>query len=530
MAPVYEDRAAAAESSIIAVDPVTIQTMGIRTSEVMRGPLRRTVRTVATIDHSEAAMADVTTKFKGWVEKLYVDTTGQQVHRGDPLFEIYSPELYSAEVEYLLALNQSSESVPGTTALRETAATKLKFFDISAVQITELEKTRQPRKTLQITAPIDGYVMEKMVVEGQMVDAGMKLYRLVNHDTVWVQAQIFEQDIPFIRPGQEAAVTLGSWPGLSFRGRVAFIYPTLDEKTRTATVRTEFHNPGHLLKPGMFATVTITAEIKPSTLLVPDSAVLRGGQRNIVFVALDGGKFEPRTVSLGPSSENDAYEVLDGLREGERVVTSGQFMLDSESQLREAIQKMRAPHAPQPMEQTSATSLPGPTQETTTQATARKKKLVYLCPMPEHVSIEYDHAGTCPICGMTLVPVSPELLARIYPGGTLLYYTCPMAEHSDVHSEKPGKCPRCGMTLFPFMAPPQTTGTATNVHAAPLPATLYTCPMAVHGDVVSDKPGKCPKCGMDLVPATTVKHAKLAEENWRKQHPSGESPAAVHQH
>ncbi|HZI32148.1 MAG TPA: efflux RND transporter periplasmic adaptor subunit, partial [Candidatus Binatia bacterium] len=377
---------------------------------------------------------------------------------------------------------------------------------------------------------IDGYVMEKMVVAGQMVDAGMKLYRLVNHDTVWVQAQIFEQDIPFIRPGQEAAVTVGAWPGLSFRGRVAFIYPTLDEKTRTATVRTEFHNPGHLLKPGMFATVTITAEIKPSTLLVPDSAVLRGGQRNIVFVALDGGKFEPRTVSLGPPSENDTYEVLDGLREGERVVTSGQFMLDSESQLREAIQKMREPQAPTPLEQTSATNLPAPAHAMTAQPAVRSAKLVYLCPMPEHVSIEYDHPGTCPICGMTLVPVSPELVTRIYPGGTLLYYTCPMAEHSDVHSEKPGKCPRCGMTLFPFMAPPQTSDATTNVHSAAMPATLYTCPMAVHADVVSDKPGKCPKCGMDLVPATTVKHAKLAEENWRKQHPPGESPASVHQH
>ena len=171
----------------------------------------------------------------------------------------------------------------------------------------------------------------------------MKLYRLADLALVWVLSQAYEQDLAFLKLGQEAVVRLSYLPDREFRGRVTYIYPTLDEKTRTAKVRMEFHNPGFFLKPGMFATVELGAELESSTLLVPDSAVLRSGEKNTVFVALDGGKFDPRTVTLGPRSERNFYQILSGLSEGERVVTSGQFMLDSESQLREAIQKMLKP-------------------------------------------------------------------------------------------------------------------------------------------------------------------------------------------
>src|SRR5512135_1629953 len=184
-----------------------------------------------------------------------------------------------------------------------------------------------------------------MVVEGQLVDAGMKLYRIADLGLVWVQAQIYEQDLAFIKLGQEAAVTLSYLPDREFRGRVTYLYPNVDEKTRTARVRMEFHNPGYFLKPGMFATVRLVSELEPSALLIPDMAILRSGEKNTVFVALDGGKFESRTVNLGPQAENDTYQVLSGLNEGDRIVTSGQFLLDSESQLREAIQKMSGPQA-----------------------------------------------------------------------------------------------------------------------------------------------------------------------------------------
>jgi Cu(I)/Ag(I) efflux system membrane fusion protein len=450
MVPVYEN--AADESQTITIDPSTIQTMGIRTAEVTRGPLRRLIRTVANVDYDETALADVTTKYKGWIEKLYVDATGALVNPGDPLFEIYSPELYSAQTEYLAALSAEPGS-PSTEdrALLDSARTKLKFYDISDAQIAALEKTRSAKKTLTISAPISGFVVEKNVVAGQMVDAGMKLYRLADIGVVWVYAQVYEQDLSAVQLGQEATMTLSYLPDRKFRGRVTYVYPTVDEKTRTARVRMEFHNPGYFLKPGMFATVELVSDLAPSALLVPDSAVLRSGQKNTVFIALPGGKFEARTVALGFSAENNQDQVLSGLSEGERIVTSGQFMLDSESQLREAIQKMSNPgESP-----AAAATAPG-TSETSGAAPVgtNADKMVWVCPMPEHVSITYDHPGKCPICGMTLVPVTKSLLEKIQPGGKVLYYTCPMPEHSDVHSDKPGKCPKCGMTLIPVMETP----------------------------------------------------------------------------
>jgi RND family efflux transporter MFP subunit len=517
MAPVYEDEAAAAESSAITIDPVTMQNMDLRTGLVTRGPLRRAVRTVGVVDFDETALTEITTKFKGWVEKLYVDSTGQQVHRGDPLFEIYSPELYSAQVEYLLALNQPTNLAgAGAQALQSSALAKLKFLDIPDAQIAQIRQDDQAKKTLRINAPRDGVVVEKMVVEGQMVDAGMKLYRLADLGTVWVQSQIYEQDLPIVRLGQEATVSLSYLPDRKFRGRVTYIYPTVDEKTRTAKVRMEFHNPGYFLKPGMFTTVELTAEVSPSAVLVPDSAVLRSGENNTVFVALEGGKFEPRTVALGLRAEGNLYQVMSGLSEGERIVTSGQFMLDSESQLREAIQKMLKPSERmerRSVERESGRTLNAPDAQ-------RSNEAIYICPMPEHVALEYDHPGKCPLCGMTLVPVTRATLAKIQPGGRVEYYTCPMPEHSDVHEDKPGKCPKCGMTLIPVMVPPKPAQ-ATNTSAsmpAPLPAKLYTCPMAEHADVVSDKPGLCPRCGMKLVETSTVAHGKIAEAHWLEQH------------
>jgi len=282
----------------------------------------------------------------------------------------------------------------------------------------------------------------------------------------------------------------------------------------------EFHNPGFFLKPGMFATVELSAELSSSALLVPDSAVLRSGEKNLVFIARDGGQFEPRSVTIGARGEDNSYEVLTGLNEGEKVVTSGQFLLDSESQLREAIQKMRKPGE---MEKAanSAHELPRAVPSAPGTNVPLDTKIKYICPMPEHVAIEYESSGKCPLCGMTLVPVSASALHKIQPGGQVLYYTCPMPEHSDVRSDKPGKCPKCGMTLIPVMSSPPLAHHVSE-HAPPPPSpdlpALFTCPMSSHADVVSDKPGKCPKCDMDLVPTSSVPHGKTAEERWRKQH------------
>ncbi|HEX7570532.1 MAG TPA: efflux RND transporter periplasmic adaptor subunit, partial [Verrucomicrobiae bacterium] len=317
MVPVYEDAAGADNSSAIAVDAATQQNMNLRTAEVRRGALRKTIRTLGAIDYNETALADVTTKFKGWIEKLDVDATGQLVHRGDPLFEIYSPELYNAQSEFLLALNSGRvANDPGAAALRESAVNKLKYFDVPDAQIAELEKTRKLTKTLPVVAPMSGFVIEKNVVAGQMVDAGIRLYRIADLGIVWVLAQVYEQDLAFLQLGQEAVVKVASMPDREFRGRVTFIYPTVDEKTRTAKVRLEFENPGYFLKPGMFVSAQIQSELADSAVLVPESAVLRSGAKNTVFIALAGGKFEARDVALGVEAEDSYCQVLSGLSAG----------------------------------------------------------------------------------------------------------------------------------------------------------------------------------------------------------------------
>jgi multidrug efflux pump subunit AcrA (membrane-fusion protein) len=410
MVPVYEGED---ESKTITVDAATVQKMGVRTAVVTKGPLRRIIRTVGSIDYNETALADVTTKFRGWIENLFVDSTGKQVHKGEPLFDIYSPDLYSAQNEYVLGLNQG-----GASGLKASARQKLRLFDISEDQIAELEKSRQPLRALRVDAPIDGIVVEKMAVRGQMVEAGMKLYRLADLSIVWVQSQIYEQDLALLKLGQEADVSLSYLPDRKFRGRVTYIYPTVDEKTRTARVRMEFHNPGLFLKPGMFATVELQAELKPDALLVPDSAVLRSGEKNTVFVAIDDGHFEPRDVLLGARADNNAYEVISGLTEGERVVTSGQFLLDSESQLREAIQKMLKPNATPAATAAEDHSAHPDSQATVAPVQPAIVPSTYVCPMPEHADIKYNHPGKCPICGMTLIPTPDETLASPTPAPT----------------------------------------------------------------------------------------------------------------
>lgn len=490
----------AANSAAIAVDAATQQNMNLRTEEVQLGSLRKNIRTVGTIDYNETATADVTTRFKGWVEKVNVDATGQLVHRGDPLFEVHVPEIYDAQVEFLRAVTNSFKKFKTVINARNEAVRVLKNFGISDTEIAKIETERKALKTLSVSAPISGFVIEKNVVPGQMVDAGIKLYRIADLGVVWVMAQVYEQDLALVQLGQEALVTVASLPGREFRGRVTFIYPTVDEKTRTAKVRLEFENPGYFLKPGMFVSAEIHAELEDSAVLVPDSAVLRSGARNTVFVALVGGKFEARDVALGLDAENNLVQVVSGLNAGERVVTSGQFLLDSESQLREAVEKMRGSTAETKIE--TAPDNSANTKAATAVTNAKTESSFYVCPMPEHVSIVYNHAGKCPICGMTLVSVSESALKKIQPGGKVLYYTCPMPEHANIHESKPGKCPLCAMTLIPIMSTQAGVAAAPKTNSLPSPKLetkqLYTCPM--HPEVISDKPGKCPKCEMDLVP------------------------------
>jgi Cu(I)/Ag(I) efflux system membrane fusion protein len=389
----------------VAVDSLMAQRIGIRLAPVARGALVRNVRAYGAIDYDETRIWEVTMLFRGRIEKPFVDAVGQVVKRGEPLFEIFSPELFTAQTEYLMASAASQSQVasgtngaqkatnmigmPGGTA-KARAAARLKAFDLSDDQIAKMERgAHDAHKGLPVLSPSDGIVIEKSIVRGQTVESGMRLLGIADLSVVWAIAEATEEDLPFIKLGQEADLTFSELPSRKVRARVAFINPLLNEKSRTAKVRFEIPNSDLALKPGMYASVELRAEISPNALLVPDSAILRSGRKTTVFVALENGKFEPREIALGLRGDNDFYEVLSGLKEGERVVTSGQFLLDSESQLRLALN----PISPRP-------------EVAAEPAAPLSGKTIYTCPMSEHGAVRNSHAGKCPLCNMTLVPIS----------------------------------------------------------------------------------------------------------------------------
>jgi multidrug efflux pump subunit AcrA (membrane-fusion protein) len=335
MVPVYEG--ADSSASAIQIDAVTIQRMNLKTAPVERGPVRREIRAVGVVAYNEEGLRDVTTKYEGWIEKLLVNATWTTVKAGDALFEIYSPDLYNAQLNYLVA--RESESGP-TGPLTRAALARLELFDVSEEFIDEFVRAGEPQRTYPYRAPAAGVVIEKMAVEGQMVAPGERIYRLADLSSVWALTQIYESDLPFVKEGQPVTVHTTYGSERTFSGKVDLLLPQVEEQTRTVTARLVLENPDGSLRPDMFVDVRFATQLADSAVLVPDIAVLRSGDRNSVFVALEGGSFEPRNVTLGVRSEGDFYEVKDGLSAGECVVTSGQFMLDSESQLREAIQKM----------------------------------------------------------------------------------------------------------------------------------------------------------------------------------------------
>ncbi|MGE5247807.1 MAG: efflux RND transporter periplasmic adaptor subunit [Verrucomicrobiota bacterium] len=359
LVPVYEDEGA--EAGTIRVDPNTVQSIGVRTAPVAVGELKKTIRTVGRIAYDESRITTVNSKVSGWIEKLYVDTTGQEVRKGQPLIDIYSPDLVSAQQEYLIArrhFDQVKDSpfpdvVKSATELLASARKRLEYWDITGAQIEKLERTGEVRKTLSLYSPFHGVVVSKAVFDGSKVMTGMELFRIADISRVWVQADVYEYELPWVKQGTPAVVTLDYIPGRTFRGTVSYLYPYLDGKTRTATARIDLVNPGVLLKPDMFAHVELSPRVGGKTILIPSDAVIRSGVRNVVFVAKGEGRFQPRDVRLGLEGEEGTVQVLSGLSPNERVVVSAQFLLDSESNLKEALQKFQAgstgenPPAPQ---------------------------------------------------------------------------------------------------------------------------------------------------------------------------------------
>lgn len=337
--------------SAVVIDPVIVQNMGVRTARAVEGPLRREVRVAGFVVEAEPLIHDVSLRVSGWIEKLHAHTEGLHVRKGDPLFELYSPELQVA-VEELIALRRRRQEA-GSEAGRESldslaAATRLKLslLGIEDAEITRLGGLGRAPRTVTFHSPISGEVTEKPVVEGSAIAVGQKVLRIVDHSTLWIDAQVYEQDLALVSIGQKTEAEVVAQADRTYQGEVVFIHPHLDETTRSANVRMAVVNPDLELRPGMFATVVLRAEMASSAVLVPREAVIDTGNRQVAFVVADkAGHFEPRRVKTGWVAEGGNVQILEGLQAGEEVVVSGQFLLDAESRLQDALRKFIAQRA-----------------------------------------------------------------------------------------------------------------------------------------------------------------------------------------
>lgn len=333
--------------------------LGMRTAPVVRTGIRRGLRTVGRVTTDERRLKHVHTKFEAYIEELDVDFVGKRVTRGEVLASVYSPELVATQQEYLLAwrarqrLGRSAlpSVAQGGADLLEAARQRLLLWDVRPADIERLERTGEVRRTLQIVSPVSGYVVRKAALQGMRVTPADSLFEIADLSRLWVLADVYEADLPSVRVGTPAEVTLSYLPGRSWRGAVTWVAPMVDPQTRTIKVRVEVDNTGEDLKPEMFADVLLQVG-QGEGLVVPGSAVLNSGRQQLVFVDLGNGQLEPREVTLGSRSE-EGIEVLRGVREGENVVTAANFLLDSESSLKAALQAMSpapgaSPAAPAP--------------------------------------------------------------------------------------------------------------------------------------------------------------------------------------
>jgi RND family efflux transporter MFP subunit len=342
------DMGATAGQGSVRLSARDVATFGVTFGTVDVRPLSRTLRAVGVVEFDETRMAYVSPKFGGWAERLYVDFTGQSVREGQPLLAIYSPELIAAQEELLLAADMLEsvgasrvDNVAGAASdLYASARRRLEYWDISGEQIERLLDTREVRKTLTLQAPVSGVVMQKDVFPGQSFEPGRNLYMIADLSEVWVMAEVFEADAALVREGMRVDVAVEALPGRAFSGRVEYVYPTLEDRTRSMRARVALANPGTLLKPGMYATVRLSANLGDA-LTVPSSAVLYTGERTVTFVDMGGGSLMPHEIQLGARG-GDLVQVLSGVEPGQRVVTSAQFLLDSESNLAEVMRAMMA--------------------------------------------------------------------------------------------------------------------------------------------------------------------------------------------
>ncbi len=322
--------------NVISVDPAMVQNIGVVTAPVERRKLTRTITTYGVVTPDEKSISDINTRVGGWIEKLYFDYTGMDVRRGEPMAVIYSPELIAAEQEFLQAVSFASaggNSVTQSNTLIKSARDRLLFFGMSEKQIDELRSGGKVVDRVVIHSPGDGAILEKDVFEGQRISAGETLFRVADLRRVWVLADVFKIDMPFLKTGSPATVTYNA--SESYKGRVDFVYPEVDPTARSVKARVPLNNPRKIMKVGQYVNVAIHSPISYDAVAVPSQAVINTGLRQVVVVSLGGGRFEIREVRLGAFA--DGYdEVVDGLQEGEVIVTSGQFLIDSDANLKSA--------------------------------------------------------------------------------------------------------------------------------------------------------------------------------------------------
>jgi len=349
--PVYEDEADEAPAGTITIDPSFVQNIGVQSRVVERRDIPFVIRTVGTLEYNEQQTYLVTTKYEGWVENVYVNYVGEQVKKGQALFEVYSPQLVATQEEYLQAVDYARKMNEGgfpdisarARSLLQSARERLEYWDVAEDQIQALNDARQVTRTLKVVAPAEGFIVWKVdqSLEGMFVKPGMNIYRIADLSTIWVEVDIFEHQVPWMKLGQKAVIELPYEPGKQYVGVIKYLYPYFEKATRTMKVSIELPNPGFKLRADMYANVTFEMPAAHNVLTVPEEAVIHSGLRNVVVLARPGGRFEVRKIALGRNGDG-VWEVTDGIEDGDSIVTSAQFLIDSESSLKEAIAKMVA--------------------------------------------------------------------------------------------------------------------------------------------------------------------------------------------
>jgi membrane fusion protein, copper/silver efflux system len=414
---------------IVLLDDARRQSIGVRTHTIAEAPMRRELRAPGRVVYDESRLHDVSLKVQGWVTRLSVDRVGQRVTRGQSLLTVYSPELYAAQLDFLLAQPTSagSPAAPsrGSLApLANSARQRLRLLGMSDTQIEQLATSKSALESISIPAPAGGIIIEKNVVDGASIEPGMRLYRIADLESVWLEADVYEADLPLTHAGQQVVVRLEHLPEQPVKAVIDSIYPFLDPATRTARVRVRIDNERLELRPGMYASVALDADLG-TRLQVPSSAVIYTGPRRLVFVDLGEGRFRPQEIAIGVESAG-MYEVLSGLKAGDVVASSGVFLLAAEARIAAATSYWDAP-SPQPAEAEPNPAAPPPPAE------ARPKRAAPSGPTGQPASRSTTPAERTPMPAPTPEPAPAAV------------YSCPM--HPEVTSDTPGRCPKCGMNL-----------------------------------------------------------------------------------